>query len=190
LFPEEVVFYALLNGNQAGTGYAGRLTQEMYDLYDVNDVRKRVCYTYSPADQSISFRGGFANGLMTGITTSEMYLIRAECNARANKTTEAMADLNKEMKSRFYKNKFTDLVATDADDALRKIITERRREFVRRGLRWSDLRRLNKDPRFQKTLTHTIGGKTYTLEPGSFKYTLPFPDDIITLNGMPQTKGW
>jgi hypothetical protein len=191
LFPEEVIFYGLLNGNQGGTGFAARLTQEMYDLYEVNDVRKRVCYTYSPADQTISFRGGFGNtGILTGITTSEMYLIKAECNARANKVTEAMADLNKEMKSRFYKNKFTDRTATDADDALRQVINERRRELVRRGLRWSDLRRLMKDPRFAKTFTRTAGGKTYTLAPGSFKYTLPFPDDIITQNGLPQTKGW
>jgi hypothetical protein len=64
------------------------------------------------------------------------------------------------------------------------VLTERRKELVGRGLRWFDLRRLNLDPRFQKSLSRTIAGQTYELAPQSKKYTFPIPDQEV------KTYGW
>jgi hypothetical protein len=38
------------------------------------------------------------------------------------------------------------------------------------GMRVIDLKRLNKDPRFQKTITHTAEGQSYVLQPNSDQY--------------------
>jgi hypothetical protein len=118
-------------------------------------------------------------------------LIRAECSARLENPTGAMKDLNTLMEKRWNnKVSYPVITAANAEDALRKVLVERQKELFLRGQRWNDLRRLNKDDRFKVTLTRTIGGVTYTLEPNSYKYTLPIPDDVIQLSGMEQNPGW
>jgi hypothetical protein len=68
-----------------------------------------------------------------------------------------------------------------------KIITERRKELPFTGsARWEDLRRLNKDPQFAKTLIRQLNGQNYTLAPNDPKYTLPIPDIEIKLSGIQQ----
>jgi hypothetical protein len=54
-----------------------------------------------------------------------------------------------------------------------------------RGLRWSDIKRLNKE-NYQITPERKIGSNTYLLPPNSSRYALPLPDDIIRLTGMQQ----
>ncbi|RYE50331.1 MAG: RagB/SusD family nutrient uptake outer membrane protein, partial [Sphingobacteriales bacterium] len=118
------------------------------------------------------------------------FLIRAECSARTGNTEEAMADLNALMEKRWVRGKFKPFTAASPEDALTKILIERRKELIMRGVRWSDLRRLNKDPRFAKTLKRVlINGtdtKTYTLLPGDPRYILKIPADVIALTGMEQ----
>jgi hypothetical protein len=67
-----------------------------------------------------------------------------------------------------------------------KILTERRKELIFRGLRWPDLRRLNKDGA-GVSVTRKLDGQTYTLTPNSLKYTWLIPQQVIDFNpGMPQ----
>jgi len=49
-----------------------------------------------------------------------------------------------------------------------------------------DLRRLNKDVRFAKTLTRAINGQTYTLSPNDPKYVMPIPIQEINTSGIAQ----
>jgi hypothetical protein len=44
----------------------------------------------------------------------------------------------------------------------------------RGGFRWADLKRLNKDPRFAKTITRKYLDQTFTIEPGGDRYQFPF----------------
>ena len=54
-----------------------------------------------------------------------------------------------------------------------------------RGLRWMDLKRLNKEGA-NIVLKRVTEDKEYTLLPNSNFYALPIPEDIIQLTGMPR----
>lgn len=161
-----------------------KISEAIYDTYSVNDNRK---YLYFGENRDGTFY--YSNveeytGYFTGIANDELYLTRAECFARANNTTDAMKDLNTLLKKRI--SPFTDLTATDAKAALKVILTERRKELLMRGTRWMDLKRLNKEPEFQETLTREARGIAYTLTPNDPRYALPIPNKIIELSGIPQ----
>jgi len=67
------------------------------------------------------------------------------------------------------------------------ILAERRKELVMRGTRWSDLRRLNKEARFQKTIQRTSAdGQVYVLQPNSNLYTWQIPQRDIILSSIEQ----
>jgi tetratricopeptide (TPR) repeat protein len=159
----------------------------LYNSYDINDKRRNIFYF--PFNGTPRFVGSYQNGtdLFTGLATDELYLIRAECYARAGNKDAALTDLNTLMQKRWSNNgTWVPFTATSASDVLRKILIERRKELCFRYIRWSDLRRLNKEPQFAVTLTRIINAQTYTLPPNSPLYVLPIPPDVITLTGMQQ----
>jgi len=172
------------------------IDQDLYNSYTDNDLRKVIFVRKNP-DNTASFRGNYnnsASSLFGGLATDEIYLTRAECYARAGETVLAMRDLNDLLRSRWKKvsgvSTYVNQTAFDANDALKIILKERRKELLLRGLRWTDLRRLNFEETHKTTLTRTIGGTTYTLEPGSFRYTFPIPDEVIAISGLKQNPGW
>ena len=74
-----------------------------------------------------------------------------------------------------------------ADAALTLILDERRKELAfRSGLRWSDLKRLNQDSRYAKTLSRKIGGQSYTLAPGDKRYAFLIPVSVVQMDGVAQ----
>ncbi|SEM08104.1 hypothetical protein SAMN05216436_101351 [bacterium A37T11] len=54
-----------------------------------------------------------------------------------------------------------------------------------RGLRWMDIKRLNKEGA-NITLTRNLNGQIYTLPPNDPRFALPIPEDVIDLSGMQQ----
>lgn len=97
-----------------------------------------------------------------------------------------MKDLNTLLQSRWESGTYIDKTAANANDALLFVLKERRKELVMRGLRWTDLRRLNKDARFAKILSRTINGTTYTLLPNDNRYTLLIPQEVLTNSALSQ----
>jgi tetratricopeptide (TPR) repeat protein len=163
----------------------------LYNRYDNNDLRKSIYFKKSGS--TYVFKGNYFNSagqLFTGLATDEIYLIRAEGFAREGNKNAALSDLNTLLQTRWKTNLFVPITASTADDALAIILSEREKELIFRGLRWMDLRRLNREPRFKKTIIHKAIGQTWTLEPNSYKYTFPIPDDIIQYSGMRQNPGW
>ena len=106
---------------------------------------------------------------------------------RLGSINAAMDDLNALIIKRWKNNgTFVPFTAATANEALAKVLKERRKELIFRGLRWTDLRRLNKDPRFAITLTRNLNGVVYTLPPNDDRYTLPIPDQEIKISGIAQ----
>lgn len=116
------------------------------------------------------------------IGVPEMMLIKAECLARSGDKDGAVAVLNTLRIKRFKPADYVALAASSAEDALAQVLAERRRELLFRGIRWFELKRLNRDDRFKKTLSRTVAGDTYTLEPNSNRYVLQIAPKIIDLN--------
>lgn len=196
LFNKEVIFHAelvsLLLIVHPRTCF---IDSSLFEEYEDNDLRKN--YFFSVGTTGINFRSIYTNStvLFSGLATDEMYLIQAEAYARLDKIKESMDLLNVLLRSRYRRNSdgsstLVNRTAVVKEDALRIIFSERRKELLMRGLRWSDLRRLNLDPRYAKTLTRTVVGEKYTLTPNSYRYTFPLPDDEISFSGLVQNPGW
>jgi hypothetical protein len=119
-----------------------------------------------------------------GVTVPEMMLIKAETFARAGKANEAMAIINTLRKKRFSAADYSELAASTADEALTKVLEERRRELAFKSIRWFDQKRLAAEPRFAKPISRTnlVSGANYTLAPNSNRYVYPIPAYNIQLN--------
>nr|WP_121271028.1 RagB/SusD family nutrient uptake outer membrane protein [Pedobacter schmidteae] len=121
----------------------------------------------------------------SGITTPDLLLIRAECNARLSKPDLAVDDLNTLRLKRFDANKYQAYPKNKTDlEALQLVLKERRLELMQDGWRWFDLKRLNLDPRFKQTLNRDWGGQAYTLKPEDNNYVLAIPKKVVELNNL------
>lgn len=122
-----------------------------------------------------------------GVATPEMYLIAAECAARTGDFAKAESYINDFRDSRYTTH--TRVTSADGATMLNEILAERRREFAFFGLnRLFDLKRLNKENRFAKTVIHKLEGKdesdnpinlTFTLLPNDNKYALPISPKVM-----------
>ncbi|MEO8583361.1 MAG: RagB/SusD family nutrient uptake outer membrane protein, partial [Flavitalea sp.] len=94
----------------------------LFNTYASNDLRTYV-YFKNRTDDLHAFNGNYSGSesLFAGIATDELWLIRAECEARQNEVNLAMSDLNHLLVNRFSMGTFIPLAALDAPDALRKV---------------------------------------------------------------------
>ena len=157
-------------------------SDELISLFSEDDMRLQVYFTKNfrniPTDKYVWAPYLRAN---LAVSTPEIYLIAAECEARVGDVGRAMALVNKLRDNRINNN--TALTATDKDDALKKVLEERRRELAMSGMvRYIDLKRLNQEVRFAKSVTHITGDGTYKLEPNSPLYVLPIPAKVMRFN--------
>jgi hypothetical protein len=191
LFNDEVIFHCTLQTTDfvPFVGTIGTIDTTLYRSYDEGDLRKTFFYKnlYGQLAFTGSYNGTFAP--FGGIAADEIYFIKAECEARQGNVTQAMSDLNTLLKTFWKTGTYKDIEASGAEDALQKVLQERRKQLVFRALRWTDLRRLNKDSRFAITLTRVVSGQVYTLPPNDPRYVYPIPPKVIAFNpSMPQNE--
>ncbi len=164
-----------------------RIDSGLYASYNDNDLRKSLFFK-SNNNGSFGFRGSYEGGapLFTNIAVDEVYLMRAECAARKEMVEAAMNDLNTLMAKR-WKNTlpFPAFTATNSSEALALILAERRKELLMRGVRWMDIKRLNKEGA-GIALSRVINGQAYVLPPNDLRFALPIPEEVIQRSGMPQ----
>lgn len=184
-------------------------SQQLLDLYDkTNDLRYEYHivegYSYdrgmnsSPAFNYPGYIHFFKDRLPSGPTTAEMYLIRAECQARTGNAAGAMAAVNALRTKRMKPGAWVNLTASSPADAVAKVLLERRREMPF-AMRWYDIRRFNNntDPSDDVVITKSFypvnltGAVTsqpvqlITIPKDSRKYALPLPfADILSSEGQ------
>jgi starch-binding outer membrane protein, SusD/RagB family len=192
-YNKEVLYYTTMNSNHTThLPDFGKIDSLLFGSYESNDLRKTAFFRPSGSYQA--FKGYYApdgNILFSGLATDELLLIRAECQARIGGPDKmgdknaALGDLNILLSKRWKTGTLQPISTGNAKEALEIILRERRKELVMRGLRWSDLKRLNKEGR-GITLKRIINGQTYLLPPNDNRYAQPLPEEIIVLTGMQQ----
>ena len=189
---DEVLYQASFvtyNGpSQVVTGYfypGFYIDTSLIHSYDPNDLRPAFYYYKVGAKDTFGLKGSYTGSYFSfgGLATDEVYLIRAESRARTGDLTGAAKDLNTLLVRRWKGGTFTEFNFASPREALDTILLERRKELPFRGLRWPDLRRLNKEGA-SISIARTVNGTVYTLTPNSKKYVLPIPPDVLRLSGM------
>lgn len=165
------------------------LSTDLLQLFEPGDLRYELYtndganFEWTPFPGRGYWRTRLSNtNAYTGPGVPEMMLIHAEADARKGRTAAALRTLNKLREKRFTTDTYADLTANSADEALRLVVDERRRELMGSGLRWFDQKRLNREPAFARTVTRRFLGTIYTLEPNSNRYLFPIPSKNIQFN--------
>jgi len=169
-----------------GTSGIAQIDTVLYNSYDSTDLRKYVFYRINGLGKTVlkgTYNGSYA--LFSGLATNEMYLNRSECEARSGNVQTAMDDLNFLLSKRYLTGTYIPFSASTPTDAIALILKERRKELPFNSVRWSDLRRLNKEGA-GIVLSRQLNNQSYTLAPKDNRYTLPIPPDEITISGIQQ----
>jgi len=189
-FNVEVLFSAISATAGPMSLNNGLVDSTLYRSYSSLDLRKGIFFRDNIYPlHSYGYKGSYDNSmanLFVGLTTSEVYLIKAEATARIGKIDEALSALNTLGQKRYEPNKYMAVTERNPTLLLPLILTERQKELVFRGRRWSDLKRLNLDSKFQKTLKREMYGVIYQLEPNSRKYAYRLPEIVINNGKIPQ----
>ncbi len=187
LFNKEVIFHSSMSTDFLTiiSNSASFVDTTLYNSYKIEDLRKIAFFRPSAGYflRKRTYTGGAT--IFTGIATDEIYLNKAECLVRLGKIDQGMGVLNTLLAKRYTINSFVPLEAEDIETALEIILLERRKELISRGLRWIDIKRLNKEGR-EIIPTRFLHGEFIKLPPNDPRYALPFPADIIALTGIPQ----
>ncbi len=189
-FNDEVIFSARTAGASALLSPAkSRVDTLLYDSYKSNDLRKAI-YFVENNDGYHTFKGCYDGNiygqLFKGIAVDEVYLIKAECLIR-----EGNVDQGLEALATLLKNRYIDYtVESDlsVEEALNLVLAERRKELLYRGLRWTDIKRLNIEGDSSIKLKRILGNNIYELLPGDPRFVFLIPIDIIDRTGMPQNR--
>ncbi|HMR82714.1 MAG TPA: RagB/SusD family nutrient uptake outer membrane protein, partial [Niabella sp.] len=191
-FNKETIFYAEMGTDGLFSLIAparSRADTVFYESYEDTDLRKKAFFLL--ASGYYRFKGSYSQSTIpfTGIATDEIYLIRAECSARkgGEGIDQAISDMNKLLSHRYTISGFVPLNYTNPALLLDRILEERRKELFFRGIRWSDIKRLNKEGR-NIILRRKVGNDIYELKPNANYYALPLPADIIEQAGIKQNE--
>ena len=194
----EVLSYQYMTGyNEMNFAYQYVISPELRTLFGTNDARFNLFFNTTSAtnlDQgsntaywSVVYTRFFYPTV--GMKTTEVYLMQAECYAREDKFAEAVGVLNTLRAKRIVSGTVNLTVPTTRAATMQLVINERRKELLLGFNRFFDLKRLNTETEYAKTVTRvfplvnkTVPQKTYTLQPNSKLYIIPFPLSALTKN--------
>lgn len=195
-FNTEVVYYNRpFQSNLISNSLGAKIDSTLFKSYNTNDLRRTLFFKANTGTNAGTYgfqgsydgSGGIANAFVfDGICTDEIYLIKAETEARAGNKDAALQALNTLLVTRWKTGTFISFTAATPAEALTTILTERRKELVYRGLRWTDIRRLNQEGAAIE-LKRVVGTNTYTLPPNDLRYVLLVPNEVMSLSNIQQT---
>lgn len=181
-FNKEVIFHAITTSSPMLNAAVSKINSALYDSYESNDLRK-VLYFDKNADGSYAFKGKYDgeqnSASFAGIAIDEIYLSLAEALVRNNKLAEGARVLNKLLLRRWRTGQYTPVTFTERAIALGRVIQERKKSLILRNLTWMDLKRLNRETAFARTLVRHINGATYELRPNDLRYAFPIPLTVV-----------
>lgn len=115
------------------------------------------------------------------LRVAELYLNKAESQARLSKHSEAKNTLLTLLKNRYKTTAYASVELfvnnLSTNDLIPEILNERAKELAFEGHRWFDLRRTT-----QQQIQHIYNGTTYTLQANDPRYVIPFPKEATKNN--------
>lgn len=187
-FNAETVFFNTLSVESLISMDYARADSNLVESYAPDDLRRGMFFT-PYGDGTMLYSGSYEGGdwyvPFNGIATDEMILIKAEAAARAGRTSDAMTLLDQLLSKRFVTTSYTAPSAGNAQEALAMVLRERRKELAFRGVRWTDLRRLNEE-NAGLDLKRIYKGNVYGLPAGDLRWTMLIPPKVIQLSQIPQ----
>jgi len=156
-------------------------SDQLKTFFNANDIR----YTFLTVSNSKGLNRAAPPGRANfGVTFPELYLTIAEAAARTENIGRAMEMLNKIRKVRIKTAAYQAATAANPEDALTLVLAERRRELAYSGLRWMDMKRLDKEGRMPEVIrtNKQTGTVLATLKPHSKMYTLQIPARVRQFN--------
>jgi tetratricopeptide (TPR) repeat protein len=172
--------YIFRHGSSSNAGTENPISVERMARFEEGDARAAARWkvrTIGTETQYVSTTRGFFNA--GGITTTEVYLIKAECLARDGKYGEAMSELNKVRETRILADKYSPLTASTEEQAIEYIRRTKDNELILTLTPFADARRYNLETKYARTLSKVVEGTTYSLSPASHLWTMPFPMGAI-----------
>lgn len=165
-----------------GTAIFMVYSTDLNSYFDDSDLR--YSFLSIPFGNGKIVRLAFPGEYSFGIGFPEMYLTKAELLARNNHPTEAMDIVNMLRKKRIVTAAYADQTAASTEDALTKIFAERRRELAFSGLRWFDMKRLDREGRMPevKRINKETNQVEARLAPHSPNYTFEIPVRVQLFN--------
>src|SRR5690606_11764760 len=135
-------FHSVMFGGATMLSSRCKVDSNLYASYNKGDLRRDAFFQVGEPGGEATFKGNYdgqvSNAtLFSGITTAEIYLIRAECHVRNNKVAAGLADINEFRKFRIKSDTYLPLVIDDGGSLLKVILEERRKELIFRGIRWT-----------------------------------------------------
>ncbi|HEY0272534.1 MAG TPA: RagB/SusD family nutrient uptake outer membrane protein [Chitinophaga sp.] len=195
---ESVVAIMTYDGNNDGNNFGNdflTLSPQAQALFGATDKRlllytdKQQDQTPNPGGRIRRFTAPYSFYARIGVELPELYLLKAEAEARTGDLTGAKTDVETLRQHRMpaADAAVPAVVAGDKTALIRFIIDERTREFAGLGQRWFDMRRLSEDPLFQgdPPARHVIydaaaGNQVFTLLPE--RLTLRIPQVYLKAN--------
>ena len=186
-FGPETIFYSILHSHAFSRGAQTYVDSLLIQSYEDGDLRKDAYFNLR-GDGLFNMTGHHTGSTLVfgGLTVGELQLIAAESFARTGNETLALTYLNQLLEKRYQTEEWTPLQGLSGNELLERILLERQKELVGRGIRWTDLRRLNQEAGFEKVVVREIDGQEFRLEPGSNAYVFPIPDNEIIRSGVVQ----
>jgi hypothetical protein len=194
----EVLSYMYMTGyNEMNFAQSYIISPELRTLFGTNDGRFNLFFNSTSTtnlDQgsNTAYWGTQYTRFFyptVGMKTTEVYLMQAECLARQDKLNEAVAILNTLRAKRILSGTVNLTVPATRKETMQLVINERRKELLLGFNRFFDLKRLNTETDYAKTVTRvfplvnkTVPQKTYTLQPNSRLYIIPFPLSALQKN--------
>lgn len=185
--PTENLFYMGAGGSPTIASPSIEITGQIYEAGNIINSYVQPYFAdgnpFSGLDSKLWLSQGGVYAINTaGLTTSDTYLIKAECHARGGNLAEALRIINKIRERRIHPDIYAPVSAVTEAGVMAHLMRTSRIELLYTMRNFFHIKRWNTEPTYRQTITRTIEGVTYTLQPGSPLWIFPFPQSATNYN--------
>lgn len=186
--PAENLFYMGAGGSPTAASTSLEITNQIYETGDIVNEYVKPYYNMDNPFSGLAgsklwiSQGGVYAINTAGLTTSDTYLMKAECSARTGNIQEALRIINKIRERRIHPNDFVPVAAANEAGVMALLMRTSRTELLYSMRNFFNIKRWNTEPTYQQTITRTINGVTYSLKPDSPLWIFPFPQSATNYN--------